>query len=74
MSGGLDGTIVLSQGVPGIGTNLQLASAGITVDAGCGTLTLQSETMITLKVAGGAASITLTPTGIQLKGVLITLN
>jgi hypothetical protein len=72
--GGPSGTVEISQGVPGIGPDLQIAPTGITVDAATGMLTLQSETMITLKVAGGAASITLTPTGIQLKGVLIMLN
>lgn len=72
--GGPLGTVEISQGVPGIGPDLQIAPAGITVDAATGMLTLQSETMITLKVAGGAASITLTPAGIQLKGVLIMLN
>jgi hypothetical protein len=72
--GGPSGTVEISQGVPGIGPDLKIAPTGITVDAATGMLTLQSETMITLKVAGGAASITLTPTGIQLKGVLIMLN
>ena len=46
----------------------------ITIDGGVGTITIQSLTEITLSVAGGLSSITLTPAGITIQGILVQIN
>jgi len=46
----------------------------ITVDAGAAKVTIQSLSEITLSVAGGVSTITLTPAGITIQGPLIKIN
>ncbi len=53
---------------------IELANTGITISAGSQILELTSLQEITLSVAGGTASITLTPAGIVLQGPLIQIN
>ena len=60
--------------LPGIDQQIQMTPTGITIDAGAGTLTIQSLTQITLSVAGGLSSITLGPEGITIQGLLVQVN
>jgi hypothetical protein len=60
--------------IPGVDQKIEMAPGNITVDAGVGTVTIQSLTEITLSVAGGMSSITLTPAGIIIQGLLIQIN
>ncbi len=60
--------------MPGVDQQIEMTPLGITIDAGVGTLTIQSLTQITLSVAGGLSSITLTPAGITIQGLLIQVN
>ena len=53
---------------------ITLAQQGIVVYCGTGQITLDAAAQITLKVAGGTSSITLTATGIVLKGPIIQIN
>ena len=60
--------------VPGVDQQIQMTPSGITVDAGAMPVTIQSLTEIKLSVAGGVSSITLTPAGITIQGILIQIN
>ncbi len=60
--------------VPEVDQKIEMTPTGITIDAGVGTLTIQSLTQITLSVAGGLSSITLGPEGITIQGLLIQVN
>jgi hypothetical protein len=60
--------------IEGVDQKIQMAPASITIDGGAGTITIQSLTEITLSVAGGLSSITLTPAGITIQGVLVQIN
>jgi hypothetical protein len=51
-----------------------MTPGSIVIDAGAGTLTLKSLAEITLSVAGGMATITLTPAGVTIKGILVQIN
>jgi hypothetical protein len=51
-----------------------MSPGSIVVDGGTGTVTIQSLTQVTLSVAGGASSITLTPEGITIQGLQITVQ
>jgi len=53
---------------------IQMNPGQIVIDAGPGTLTLLAATSISIKVAGGTSSISLTPLGIVMQGPVITLN
>jgi hypothetical protein len=67
--------ISLQRGLlPAIDQKIEMAPASITIDAGAGSVTIQSLTEITLSVAGGMSSITLTPTGITIQGLLVQIN
>ena len=58
----------------GVDQMIEMTPTGITIDAGVGTLTIQSLTQITLSVAGGLSSITIGPQGITIQGILIQVN
>ena len=60
--------------IPAVDQKIEMEPGSITVDGGAGTITIQSLTEITLQVAGGLASIKLTPAGIILQGILIQIN
>jgi hypothetical protein len=60
--------------ISGVDQKIEMTPGSITVDAGAGTVTIQSLTEITLSVAGGMSSITLTPAGITIQGVLVQIN
>jgi hypothetical protein len=53
---------------------IEMTPGNITIDGGVGTITIQSLTEITLSVAGGLSSITLTPAGITIQGLLVQIN
>lgn len=53
---------------------INLEPSGITVDAGCMPVTIQSLTQITLSVAGGLNTITLAPEGITIQGAMVTIQ
>lgn len=60
--------------IPGVDQKIEMTPTGITVDAGMGTVTIQSLTEITLSVAGGLSTISLTPAGISIQGVIVKIN
>jgi len=60
--------------LPGIDQKIEMTPSGITVDAGMGTVTIQSLTQITLSVAGGLSTITLGPQGVTIQGILVQIN
>ena len=60
--------------LPGVDQKIEMAPGSITVDAGLGTVTIQSMTEITLSVAGGLSTISLTPAGITIQGLLVKIN
>lgn len=60
--------------LPGVDQKIEMAPGSITIDAGAGTLTIQSLTQITLSVAGGLSTITLGPQGITIQGLLVQIN
>lgn len=66
--------ITIQRGLLPIDQQIAMTPSGITIDAGMGTLTLQSLTEITLSVAGGLSSITLGPQGITIQGLLVQIN
>jgi hypothetical protein len=60
--------------LPGVDQKISMTPGNITIDGGTGTITIQSLTEITLSVAGGLSSITLTPAGITIQGILVQIN
>ena len=60
--------------IPEVDQSIEMTSSGITIDAGVGSLTLKSLTSITLSVADGMSTITLTPAGITIQGILVQIN
>ena len=67
--------ITIQRGLlPGVDQKIEMTPGNITVDGGAGTITIQSLTQITLSVAGGMASISLTPAGVTIQGVLVQIN
>jgi len=67
--------ITLQRGlVPSVDQKIEMTPAGITVDGGAMPVTIQSLTQITLSVAGGLSTITLTPEGITIQGVMVTVQ
>jgi hypothetical protein len=53
---------------------IQMSPGQIVIDGGPGSITLLSKTSISMKVAGGMSSISLTPSGIVLQGLLTKIN
>jgi hypothetical protein len=60
--------------IPGVDQKIEMTPTGITVDGGAMPITVQSLSEIKLAVAGGVSSITLTPAGIVLQGIIIQIN
>jgi hypothetical protein len=60
--------------IEGVDQKMEMTPGNITIDGGAGTIMIQSLTEITLSVAGGACSITLTPAGITIQGPLVQIN
>lgn len=67
--------ITLQRGLlPGVDQKIEMAPGSITIDAGAGSITIQSLTQITLSVAGGLSTITLGPAGVTIQGLLVQIN
>ncbi len=67
--------ITLQRGlIPGVDQQIEMTPSGITIDAGSMPVTIQSLTQVTLSVAGGMNTITLSPEGITIQGVMITIQ
>jgi hypothetical protein len=60
--------------IPGVDQKIEMLPGMITVDAGAGIVHIESLTEIKLSVAGGMSSITLTPAGIIIQGILVKIN
>jgi hypothetical protein len=60
--------------IEGVDQEILMEPGSILVDGGVGTVTIQSMTEVKLQVAGGLSSITLTPAGIIIQGLLVTIN
>jgi hypothetical protein len=60
--------------IEGVDQEILMEPGSILVDGGVGTVTIQSMTEVKLQCADGLSSITLTPTGIVIQGVLVTIN
>lgn len=60
--------------LPGIDQKIEMDPGSITIDGGAGSVTIQSLTQITLSVAGGVNTITMTPEGITIQGLMITIQ
>jgi hypothetical protein len=79
---GEEQSVTIKRGLlDGVDQKIEITPSGITVDGGMGTITIQSLTQITLSVAGGMNTITMTPEGItiqgmqiQVQGVLVQIN
>lgn len=70
-----DQSVTVQRGLlPGIDQTITMTPGNITVDAGVGKVTIQSLTGITLSVAGGLSTISLTPAGIVIQGLLVQIN
>jgi hypothetical protein len=66
--------VTFQRGILPIDQKIEMTPSGITVDAGMGTVTIQSLTQITLSVAGGLSTITLGPEGVTIQGLMIKIN
>lgn len=66
--------VTIQRGLLPVDQKIEMIPSGITVDAGLGKVTIQSLTEITLSVAGGLSTITLTPAGITIQGLLVQIN
>jgi len=62
---GVDQQILMTPGSP---------AGSIIIDGGAGPVMIKSLTSITLQVAEGLSSISLTPTGIVIEGLLVSIN
>ena len=60
--------------IPDVDQQIVMAPGSITVDGGAGSITIKSLTNITLQVAGGLSTISLTPAGIVIQGLLVKIN
>jgi hypothetical protein len=60
--------------IPGVDQQILMEPESILVDGGLGTVTIQSMTEVKLQCAGGLSSITLTPAGIIIQGILVAIN
>lgn len=67
-------SISVQQGLETVGPSIKMAAEGLTIDGGMAPVTIQSMTSITIQVAGGVASITLSPAGIVIQGLLVSVN
>ena len=69
-----DQNVTIQRGLLPTDQKIEMAPGSITIDAGAGTLTLKSLTQITLSVAEGLSTITLTPEGVKVQGLLVQIN
>lgn len=60
--------------IPDVDQQILMTPGAILVDGGVGTVTIQSMTEVKLQVAEGLSSITLTPAGIIIQGLLVSIN
>ena len=60
--------------IDGVDQKIVMEQGSITIDAGSGSITIQSLTEITLSVAGGTSTIRLTASGIVIQGILVQIN
>lgn len=60
--------------IEGVDQQILMAPGSIMVDGGVGDVTIKSLTSITLQVADGLSSITMTPAGITMQGILVMIN
>jgi hypothetical protein len=68
-------SITLQRGlIPAVDQQIVMAPESILIDGGVGTVTIQSMTEVKLQVAEGLSSITLTPAGIIIQGLLVSIN
>lgn len=68
------GTVTLQRGLLPIDQKMEMTPAGITIDAGVGTVTIKSLTQIELSVAGGLTKLTLGPEGVTIQALQINLS
>jgi hypothetical protein len=67
--------ITLQRGlIENVDQQILMSPGAILVDGGVGTVTIQSMTSVKLQVADGLSSIELTPTGIVIQGILVSIN
>jgi hypothetical protein len=66
--------VEIQRGLLPVDQKIEMTPTGITVNAGMGTVTIQSLTQITLSVAGGLSTITLGPEGVTIQGLLVKIN
>lgn len=67
--------ITLQRGlVPEVDQQILMAPGSIVVDGGVGSVMIKSMTSITLQVAEGLSQISLTPAGIVIQGILVSIN
>ncbi len=68
-------SITIQRGlIPEVDQQILMAPGSILVDGGAGTVTIQSLSEVKLQVADGLSSITLTPAGIIIQGILVSIN
>jgi hypothetical protein len=60
--------------IEGVDQLIQMQPESILVDGGMGTVTIQSMTEVKLQCCDGLSSITLTPAGIIIQGILVSIN
>jgi hypothetical protein len=60
--------------IEGVDQKIEMTIGSIVIDGGVGSITIKSLTNITLQVAGGLSTITMTPAGITIQGLLIQIN
>jgi hypothetical protein len=74
MVGDLQNITIQRGMIPGVDQQILMEPESILVDGGLGTVTIQSMTEVKLQCAGGLSSITLTPAGIIIQGILVSIN
>jgi hypothetical protein len=60
--------------ITGVDQQIMMTPGNIVIDGGVGPVMVKSLTNITLQVAGGLSSITMTPAGIIIQGLLVAIN
>jgi hypothetical protein len=66
--------VTIQRGLLPVDQKIEMTPSGIKVDAGMGTVTIQSLTQVTLSVAGGLSTITLGPEGVTIQGLMVKIN
>ncbi len=60
--------------LPGVDQKIEMTPAGITIDGGACPITIKSLSGITLSVAGGISTISLSPAGVTIQGIIVKIN